>query len=252
MSADPYDGSAALSNPQSWNRYSYVGNDPVNRNDPTGLQDEGPPWTLCNLNGFVHWGPMCDDAISGRPSRRRHQITPFELALQALDTAAERLQNRSSFSADCVRGLEAIGITPQQLQDAGTSITFKNGTTSPDPISNLNIGGFAQAGNAQQFTENRDHGRSWLTPWTISDEFAANPGLIAQSQRGGPTPVIYISGERINYRVDQQGLLMHELLHWATGKDDTAIQDALGLGNGASENIGNSLRQNCVRGPGNN
>src|SRR5712691_10311458 len=39
---DPYDGSYNLANPQSFNRYSYTQNDPVNFVDPTGLQD-GPP-----------------------------------------------------------------------------------------------------------------------------------------------------------------------------------------------------------------
>ncbi|MBM3774523.1 MAG: hypothetical protein FJW37_05095 [Acidobacteria bacterium] len=34
---DPYDGSAAAATPQSWNRYAYVTNDPVNKNDPSGL-----------------------------------------------------------------------------------------------------------------------------------------------------------------------------------------------------------------------
>ena len=35
---DPYSGSAYAGNPQSWNRYSYVVNDPVNSVDPLGLQ----------------------------------------------------------------------------------------------------------------------------------------------------------------------------------------------------------------------
>jgi hypothetical protein len=42
---DPYDGSYDLTNPQSFNRYSYVQNDPVNFVDPTGLDgvdDLGP------------------------------------------------------------------------------------------------------------------------------------------------------------------------------------------------------------------
>src|SRR5256886_15434467 len=34
---DPYDGSYALSDPQSLNRYAYTNNDPVNFVDPSGL-----------------------------------------------------------------------------------------------------------------------------------------------------------------------------------------------------------------------
>jgi len=34
---DPYDGSYSLADPQSFNRYAYVGNDPVNLVDPSGL-----------------------------------------------------------------------------------------------------------------------------------------------------------------------------------------------------------------------
>ena len=34
---DPYNGSMSISDPQSFNRFSYVGNDPVNRIDPSGL-----------------------------------------------------------------------------------------------------------------------------------------------------------------------------------------------------------------------
>ena len=37
LSPDPYRASSGPSNPASWNRYSYVGGDPVNNSDPFGL-----------------------------------------------------------------------------------------------------------------------------------------------------------------------------------------------------------------------
>ena len=37
---DPYDGSYDMTDPQSFNRYSYTQNDPVNFIDPTGLESD--------------------------------------------------------------------------------------------------------------------------------------------------------------------------------------------------------------------
>jgi RHS repeat-associated protein len=43
-SPDPYTASMTIANPQTFNRYSYVGNDPVNMRDPSGLMTkEGQP-----------------------------------------------------------------------------------------------------------------------------------------------------------------------------------------------------------------
>jgi RHS repeat-associated protein len=37
ITPDPYEGSVRLGNPETWNRYAYVWNDPVNKTDPHGL-----------------------------------------------------------------------------------------------------------------------------------------------------------------------------------------------------------------------
>jgi len=55
---DPYDGSYNLSDPQSFNRYSYVQNDPVNFVDPSGLSKAGDS---CNNGG----GTLRLDAATG-------------------------------------------------------------------------------------------------------------------------------------------------------------------------------------------
>jgi RHS repeat-associated protein len=49
-SPDPYNGSMSLGNPQSFNRYSYVENQPTNFVDPSGLLAEGE---ICQINGQV-------------------------------------------------------------------------------------------------------------------------------------------------------------------------------------------------------
>jgi RHS repeat-associated protein len=50
---DPYDGSYSPTNPQSFNRYAYVQNDPVNFVDPSGLEMCVDAW--CGGGGY--WGP---------------------------------------------------------------------------------------------------------------------------------------------------------------------------------------------------
>ncbi|MGH9904947.1 MAG: hypothetical protein ACRD8U_05095, partial [Pyrinomonadaceae bacterium] len=83
---DPYDGSYSLTDPQSFNRYAYVNNDPVNFVDPSGLDPEevgpgdvirinapGRRWSndptggaiLAAVTGGVNWG-------------LRRRITEFE------------------------------------------------------------------------------------------------------------------------------------------------------------------------------
>jgi hypothetical protein len=48
---DPWDGSYDLTDPQSFNRYSYVQNDPVNFVDPSGLMMEGG--VSCYIDGIA-------------------------------------------------------------------------------------------------------------------------------------------------------------------------------------------------------
>ena len=49
-SPDPYNGSASIGNGQSWNRYSYVENQPTNFVDPSGLNLAGPGTRYGMLN----------------------------------------------------------------------------------------------------------------------------------------------------------------------------------------------------------
>lgn len=50
MTPDPYSPSAKPNNPTSWNRYAYVLGDPINANDPRGLD--------CSSDGGTEWGDV--------------------------------------------------------------------------------------------------------------------------------------------------------------------------------------------------
>jgi RHS repeat-associated protein len=55
-SPDPYQASGGPGDPQSWNRYAYVQNDPVNANDPSGLQLQR--YAYDPFDGYNDWIPQ--------------------------------------------------------------------------------------------------------------------------------------------------------------------------------------------------
>jgi RHS repeat-associated protein len=77
-SPDPYKASAAIARPQSWDRYAYVENDPVNFRDPAGLEMEwgGDVWgwdvnvgqgepMSCVVSGTVFHDPfLCSSSMA--------------------------------------------------------------------------------------------------------------------------------------------------------------------------------------------
>lgn len=60
LSADPYEASGGASEPGSWNRYPYVGGDPVNLTDRTGLY-----WDDCSLGGCLMAPPEDGGGVIG-------------------------------------------------------------------------------------------------------------------------------------------------------------------------------------------
>jgi RHS repeat-associated protein len=57
MSPDPYEKSAHVASPESWNRYAFVGNDPINRTDPHGLSAGNDAYWTSN-DGWVSYGRL--------------------------------------------------------------------------------------------------------------------------------------------------------------------------------------------------
>ena len=82
LTPDPFGGSARAANPGSWNRYAYSGGDPVNNNDPNGLDvvDNVDGQMFC-LNQQLYaetgnvedcWAGVGVDDTGGQRFRHRH------------------------------------------------------------------------------------------------------------------------------------------------------------------------------------
>jgi len=84
MTPDPYRGSAHADSPLSWNRYTYVTGDPINRRDPHGLCDASDWYTDCydddiNNDSTDYWAWVCQDNPNDpycSPSGPTYAISP--------------------------------------------------------------------------------------------------------------------------------------------------------------------------------
>jgi RHS repeat-associated protein len=135
---------ADRSNPTSWNRYGYVGGDPVNFQDSHGLfssADDGDDWdpSYCDENP-MDLGCLPSSAQQG-PGPGRAAKTPLVKAYNRLDLALETFEGRENFSPNCEGDIAAIAaaapsyidpatITIAGLQAAADMTTYANGVGS--------------------------------------------------------------------------------------------------------------------------
>ncbi|MGQ0540940.1 MAG: RHS repeat domain-containing protein [Blastocatellia bacterium] len=147
-SPDPYKGSMNLSNPQSFNRYSYVENQPTNFVDPSGLVR----WGMCIL---VTWegreslfcSPQNDRAVgsaggpgtssSGRGGSKPQQDKPCPISdLTPLTGEALNMENGQKVIFDKVNQATLNALTCLQ-----ESILEVSGTGGPHTSGSTGIGG---------------------------------------------------------------------------------------------------------------
>ena len=212
---DPYKASAGSSDPGSWNRYLYVGGDPINFADSTGMESEGAS-DGCSVNGL--WSPTCD-----LPVTRYAPVSAFTKATNNLSAAAQAFDDRSSFSQKCQDDIDAIAagapsyidkstITIDDLQAAAARTSFANGVGS-------------QVSQATLYPTSPQAAAS-VAGQTIGAIFSDPTKLVtAVTTLGGSTMFINASAISGNLAANE-GLLMHEMLH------------ELGL---TDDNIGNAL-----------
>jgi RHS repeat-associated protein len=156
-SADPYVMSGGMGNPQGWNRYGYVGNDPINFNDPTGLQR----WMITYYWSFCSWYASSstlacsqfdtfsfyDDGLGGRGDGRFMEVggsegpsssinkgnltlydvvrsgSKFDTIIQAFNQMKKNLTKDSDYLNWFAGGTRAaLVVSPELFADIGTRI----------------------------------------------------------------------------------------------------------------------------------
>jgi hypothetical protein len=244
--------------PQSWNRYSYAGGDPLNRADPGGtnyvLVGSGWCWGggenggayLCDVygwNGLIGWAQATagQDGVVGGIGN----IQSFPVARTSLESLlagfagyfSEMSSDNSPLQSPCEGDLAAAGVTPDEVAEEAGETQILNGMSAFQAGSQAGLYANTPLFGAEQ---------AQVGDESIAQFMSLNPGVVAESQLGGTS--IYINASYVNgYGIGQQeGLLLHEMLHNMTGLVDGSLQALLGLTVGApSVNISNKLQQDC-------
>jgi RHS repeat-associated protein len=200
-SPDPYNGSASVDDPQGWNRYSYVKNQPTNYVDPSGLNAAAPggyAWSC--------WGTWRSDADGSN-----FRITSMSCQTWSLGggtsgagggaTDKDKVRNQLEFylqnkSIACEKALKALRVTDKQLLNGFDKNTFLPGGPSAD---------------AAETKTNR--------PWT---QKAGKPKVY-----GPMTSTTQTKNGVVDFLGKTTGFLIHELTHAVTGLGDTAVHQRL-------------------------
>jgi RHS repeat-associated protein len=254
VTPDPTEFNVAESRSQSWNKFSYVENDPINYVDPDGL---ARCWWVSTITDFTgtRYGFQC---LSQGRTVSNHNIelqlnrppedwdqgptidyvkATFGKALDDVET--ERTLSKGydalfgltlrNFDSDCEQMLfDAFGFAPSTVQEAARSTTLFNGALSMALVSSLYAGRPALYGSAI----------AQYGLMSLADYFDDNPGTSAMAALNGNG--IYLSPGAVQSYGSGflEATLFHELLHNITGLTDDEIMAKLKISPiGGSRNI---------------
>jgi len=262
LTADPYRASAALTNPQTWNRYAYVAGDPVNFVDPWGLIIEKVEWSSltpisCVLWGAQYSGGLCYLYAARFLGEQRLTATQYGGDLRGVSKAGSKLGRRfveirkvlvrlkdglakwlvsGLVPKLCQDDLQRIGVGLFQLSQSLTAMQILSGVGSAVPLADILPPGLQRAKAAE---------RNIL----VGHRFGPRSKTRAVAEWRGTRVWINPRDNRAGIGVDDYernaALLLHEAMH-NLGFTDVWIQRALSLDDSAlSANISERLALNC-------
>ena len=131
LSADPYVASGGAADPGSWNRYAYVGGDPVNRNDPKGLYwcTELDRYVGSESDCHEMWDPNSPWGVQGGDLH--------SAALRAREETTSRMRKRAG---------EAIDSLGSHCEEIFSGMVFEEpGVSGPVQTLLIRLGSLASA-----------------------------------------------------------------------------------------------------------
>jgi len=248
-SPDPYVMSGGLTHPQGWNRYSYVGNDPVNYFDPSGLQAASPMfyWQCwesnsdagysCALRTQMLWdGGVQGGPIHFLPGGLEVGVGGEPGLIQSKHEAKRALQEALAWlSEECFRKLGVMRAVA--MEKAGQIMIF-DGRLSEDGSALVHtlLGSEINVANNATFRSVSAYQRAVVLPWKSGD---LSKYLVLGAS--------FFDGDQT--RTDQLVTLAHESFHYTLNLRDMDLARLAGYKgrsvSAASTAFSEWLKQGC-------
>jgi RHS repeat-associated protein len=135
QSSDPWGPSASIGSPQSWNRYSYTQNDPINLTDPLGLWIRSIVMIKPGCWAYNHreepiggeayeWtelvGSGCDDSDDGGTGREETESHPSQAKWteERCNEEMSNLESEQKDARDSINGVFDAFVEPERFHHA--------------------------------------------------------------------------------------------------------------------------------------
>jgi len=252
MSPDPYKASAGVTDPGSWNRYAYVGGDPVNYVDPRGLQQVeccgtysedvyGYPynttqyyiswwdsqWLFGGYSGFVD-----QSGGGGGGGGTRTETNPESKKMQEHVAVNKALHTQLSdalknLSSDCRQALTSAGVDIDKLAKQASETVYRTTTSWGDmPMNSLS--GYPSGNNM----------------FTLVDYLGGSPAAAIMGANYVILNEVALGQSFFTMGIaSQNSVLLHEALHIYFKAGDVDLARALGLGEFSPEALGVSAAE---------
>jgi RHS repeat-associated protein len=247
LSPDPYAGSSDPSNPQSWNLYPYVGGDPVNSSDPSGLfglppyGPGGPVWPGGGGEGFGtnpvggSWGfgfgggyGCYDPSLLGNPYGGDSGLPPWTFGLAQMWCGPGVLPFLGA-GAGSGGGPDPQALLDARIDNLGNCTRILGGASASeflkvaDTITYFN-GAPGAPGSGQTQNAVSGNGSSLTLAATVKYDVADT----LNNAQGNPIPYVVLGRDFYNDpTVSQPNVLLHEALHVALSVGDPGLKTYL-------------------------